>query len=168
MMLMNGKISTVMTILKQPQYGLIASVSGIGFGLLYYYSTITFVPLSIANEMFGPPHLVASFSLTFIVAILAGVNVSLTVFKIKNTSFINMKKSSGSSALGSTLTVFTPGCPACTTSLTTVLAAVGGLSIFLLLGLEFKIISLGALLLSIYWISKSLNNSCNVEDKLET
>jgi len=167
MLRMNGKISMVMMILKQPRYGLIASVASIGFGLVYYYSTIVFVPLSIANEMFGSTYLVASFSLTFIVAILAGVNVSLTIFKVKNTSFINMKKSSSSSVLGSTLTVFTPGCPACTTSLTTVLATVGGLAIFPLLGLEFKIISLGALLLSIYWISKSLNNSCNVGDKIE-
>ncbi len=161
---MNGKISTVMMILKQPLYGLIAIVTSIGLGLLYYYSSISLVPLSVATETIGPVYLVASFSLTFIVAILAGVNVSLAVFKIKGSTSFNLKKSSGS-AFGSTLTVFTPGCPACTTPLTTVLAAVGGLSIFPLLGLEFKILSIGALIFSIYWITRKLNkpSTCSIK-----
>ena len=162
---MNGKISTVMMVLKQPLYGLIAIVTTIGLGLLYYYSSISLVPLSVAAETIGPTYLVASVSLTFIVAILAGVNVSLAVFKIKGSTLFNLKKSSSSSAFGSTLTVFTPGCPACTTPLTTVLAAVGGLSIFPLLGLEFKILSLGALLFSIYWITRKLNQPSTCEIK---
>jgi len=78
---MNGKISTVMMVLKQPLYGLIAIVTSIGLGLLYYYSSISLVQISDAVEMIGPAYLVASFGLTFIVAILAGVNVSLAVFK---------------------------------------------------------------------------------------
>jgi len=156
---MNEKISTVMLILKQPRYGLIAIITSIGLGLLYYYSSISLVPISIATETIGPAYLIASFSLTFVVAILAGVNVSLAIFKIKNSTLFNLKKSSGSSALGSTLTVFTPGCPACTTPLTTILAAVGGLSVFPLLGLEFKILSVGALIFSIYWITRKLNQS---------
>jgi len=154
---MNGKISTVMMVLKQPLYGLIAIVTSIGLGLLYYYSSISLVQISDAVEMLGPAYLVASFGLTFIVAILAGVNVSLAVFKIKGSTLFNLKKSGTASTFGSTLAVFTPGCPACTTSLTTVLAAVGGLAIFPLLGLEFKILSLGALLFSIYWITRKLN-----------
>jgi len=162
---MNGKISTVMMVLKQPLYALIAIVTSIGLGLLYYYSTISLVPLSVATETIGPAYLVASFSLTFIVAILAGVNVSLAVFKIKGSTLFNLKKSSSSSAFGSTLAVLTPGCPACTTPLTTVLAAVGGLSIFPLLGLEFKILSVGALVFSIYWITKKLNqpSTCSIK-----
>jgi len=162
---MNAKISTVMMVLKQPWYGLIAIVTSIGLGLLYYYSSISLVQISDAVEMLGPAYLVASFSLTFIVAILAGVNVSLAVFKIKGSTLFNLKKSSSSSAFGSTLTAFTPGCPACTTPLTTVLAAVGGLAIFPLLGLEFKILSVGALIISIYWITRKLNQpiTCKIE-----
>ena len=162
---MNGKISTVMMVLKQPLYGLIAIVTSIGLGLLYYYSSISLVQISDAVEMIGPAYLVASFGLTFIVAILAGVNVSLAVFKIKGSTLFNLKKSSSSSAFGSTLTVFTPGCPACTTPLTTVLSAVGGLSIFPLLGLEFKILSIGALIFSIYWITRKLNQPSTCEIK---
>jgi len=162
---MNGKISTVMIVLKQPLYCVIAIVTSIGLGLLYYYSTISLVPLSVAAETIGPAYLVTSFSLTFIVAILAGVNVSLAIFKIKGSTLFNLKKSSSSSAFGSTLTVFTPGCPACTTPLTIVLAAVGGLSIFPLLGLEFKILSIGALIFSIYWITRKLNqpSTCSIK-----
>ena len=162
---MNGKISTVMMVLKQPLYGVIAIVTSIGLGLLYYYSSISLVQISDAVEVLGPAYLVASFSLTFIVAILAGVNVSLAIFKIKGSTLFNLKKSGTDSTFGSTLAVFTPGCPACTTSLTTVLAAVGGLAIFPLLGLEFKILSLGALLFSIYWITRKLNQPSTCEIK---
>jgi len=162
---MNEKISTVLLVLKQPLYALIAIVTSIGLGLLYYYSSISLVQISNAVEMIGPAYLVASFSLTFIVSILAGVNVSLAVFKIRGSSFINLKKSGSASTFGSTLAVFTPGCPACTTSLTTVLAAVGGLAIFPLLGLEFKILSVGALIFSIYWITRKLNqpSTCSIK-----
>ncbi len=162
---MNEKMST-MLVLKQPLYGLIAIVTSIGLGLLYYYSTISLVQISVAVEMIGPAYLVASVSLTFIVAILAGVNVSLAIFKIKGSMLFNLKKSGSASTFGSTLAVFTPGCPACTTSLTTVLAAVGGLAIFPLLGLEFKILSVGALIFSIYWISKKLNHpsTCSIKE----
>jgi len=162
---MNKRISIIAMILKQPFYGMIAVGTSIGLGLLYYYSSISLVPISNAVEMIGPAYLIASFSLTFIVATLAGVNVSLAIFKIKGSTLFNLKKSGSASTFGSTLAVFTPGCPACTTSLTTVLAVVGGLSIFPLLGLEFKILSVGALIFSIYWISKKLNqpSTCSIK-----
>jgi len=162
---MNTKISTIMMVLKQPLYGLIAIVTSIGLGLLYYYSTISLLSFSAVAEMIGPAYLIASVGLTFAVAILAGVNVSLAIFKIKGSTLINLKKSGGSTAFGSTLTVFTPGCPACTTALTAVLAGVGGLSIFPLLGLEFKILSMGALIFSIYWITRKLNqpSTCKIK-----
>ena len=162
---MNTKISTIMMVLKQPLYGLIAIITSMGLGLLYYVLTLSIVPFSAAAEMIGPTYLVTSVGLTFAVAILAGVNVSLVIFKIKGSTLINLKKSGGSTAFGSTLTVFTPGCPACITPLTAVLAAVGGLSIFPLLGLEFKILSIGALIFSIYWISRKLNQagSCRIK-----
>ena len=152
-------------VLKQPVYALIAIITSIGLGLLYYFTSISLVPISVATETIGPAYLVASFSLTFIVAILAGVNVSMAIFKIKGSKFVNLKKSSGSSALGSSLTVFTPGCPACTTPLTIVLASVGGLSIFPLLGLEFKILAIGALIFSIYWITRKFNqpSTCSIK-----
>jgi len=87
------------------------------------------------------------------------------VSKIKGSTLFNLKKSSSSSAFGSTLAVFTPGCPACTTPLTVVLAAVGGLAIFPLLGLEFKILSIAALIFSIYWITRKLNQPSTCEIK---
>jgi len=156
---MNMRMPTIAMILKQPFYGMIAVGTSIGLGLLYYYFTLSIIPFSVAAEMIGPTYLIASVSLTFVVAILAGVNVSLAIFKIKDSMLINLKKSGSASAFGSTLTAFTPGCPACTTSLAAVLGTVGGLSIFPLLGLEFKMLSVGALIFSIYWISKKLNQA---------
>ena len=50
-------------------------------------------------------------------------------------------KNGTSAFLGGALTAFTPGCPACTTSLSAVLGIVGGLAIFPLQGLEMKFIS---------------------------
>jgi len=53
----NEKISTVILVLKQPLYGLIAIVTSIGLGLLYYYSSISLVQISGAVEMIGPAYL---------------------------------------------------------------------------------------------------------------
>ena len=64
-----------------------------------------------------------------------------------------------SAFLGGTLTAFTPGCPACTTSLTAVLGVVGGLAIFPLQGIELKFISIAALAFSIWWAMRNINSS---------
>ena len=71
-----------------------------------------------------------------------------------------------SAFLGGALTAFTPGCPACTTSLTAILGIVGGLAIFPLQGLELKFISIIALAFSIWWAMRNINNSsCCVLEK---
>lgn len=85
------------------------------------------------------------------------------IFKIKGATQLNIKKSGSSTTIGSVLTAFTPGCPACTTPLVVVFGTVGGIAAFPLLGLEFKLLSVGALVFSIFWLTKKLNqpNSCH-------
>lgn len=159
---MKQQVLTTARILKQPLYGFIAIVTSIGLGVLYYFLTLSIMPFSVVSEMIGSAFLVTSVSLTFVIAILAGVNISMIIFKIKGAALINVKKSGSSTTFGSILTVFTPGCPACTTPLAAILGTVGGMAALPLLGLEFKLLSVGALLFSIFWLTKKLNqpNSC--------
>ena len=103
--------------------------------------------------------MIASISLTCTVAILAVVNIALVAYNIKVQRNNTIKKSGVSAFMGGALTAFTPGCPACTTSLTAVLGIVGGLAIFPLHGLELKFISIFALTFSIWWAMRNINKS---------
>ncbi len=161
----NKKLSLLFDVLRQPFYALVSIATAVGLGLLYYYLTLSIVPLSPAVKMIDPSYIMASFGLTFATAMLAGVNMALLIFKIKGSKLITFKGSSGSTAFGSALAAFTPGCPACTTPLVAVIGTIGGLTIFPLQGLEFKLISILALSFSIYWILKSLQNICKIEKR---
>jgi hypothetical protein len=79
---------------------------------------------------------------------------------------MNLQKGGSSAIFGGALAAFTPGCPACTTSLTAVLGIVGGLAIFPLQGLELKFVSIGALSFSIWWAMRNINKAscCTMEN----
>ncbi len=148
---------TIKDILKQRTFGMIGIISGLTLGVLYYFLTLemTFAHLSTEMEIL-PLYIAASITLTVIVAILAGINIALVAYNIKTQRDKNMKKSGASAVLGDR---FTPGCPACTTSLSAVLGIVGGLAIFPLQGLELKLISIAALTFSIWWAMRNINNA---------
>ena len=157
-----NKINTIITVLKQPRFALITVLASFGFGLLHYLLSLSLLQdhFSLVSDVM-PYYLGASIALIVIVAGLAGVNVSLLVYKIKGAVGTNIKKSGSSTAAGSAFAVFTPGCPACTTPLAVILGAVGGLAIFPLQGLELKLVSVAALIFSMYWISRGLQQpSC--------
>ena len=151
---------TIKDILKQRTFGMIGVISGLTLGVLYYFLTLemTFAHLSTEMEIL-PLYIAASITLTVVVAILAGINIALVAYNIKTQRNMNMKKSGTSAVLGGALTAFTPGCPACTTSLSAVLGIVGGLAIFPLQGLELKLISIAALTFSIWWAMRNINNA---------
>jgi hypothetical protein len=113
----------------------------------------------------SPEYIAASIGLTFVVAVLGGINIALVVYNIK-TQRMKLQKSSSSAIFGGALAAFTPGCPACTTSLTAVLGIVGGLAIFPLQGLELKFISIAALSFSIWWAMRNINKAscCTMEN----
>ena len=106
-----------------------------------------------------PQYITASIVLTIIVAILAGINIALVAYNIKIQRANNIKISGTAAILVGALTAFTPGCPACTTSLSALLGIIGGLAIFPLHGLELKFISIAALSFSIWWAMRNINNS---------
>jgi len=151
---------TVIDILKQRTFAFIGITSGLILGITYYFLTLNMALSHVTADIeFLPEYMIASVSLTGVVAILAGINVALVAYNIKIQRSNNIKKSGMSAFLGGTLTAFTPGCPACTTSLTAVLGVVGGLAIFPLQGIELKFISIAALTFSIWWAMRNINNS---------
>jgi len=163
-----NKLNMITMILKQRRYAMIAFLTSLGFGLIHYLLSMSMLQSHfnvVAEAM--PLYLGVSLSLSTIIAALAGVNISLLVYKIKGATGTNLKKSGGSTVAGSAFAVFTPGCPACTTPLIVILGAVGGLAVFPLQGLELKIISVVALLFSIYWVSRGLQQSscCSMKEK---
>ena len=150
---------TIKDVLKQKPFGMIGIISGISLGILYYFLTLEIALTHMTTEIeLLPMYMTASITLTVIVAILAGINIALVAYNIKTQRNKNMKNGT-SAILGGALTAFTPGCPACTTSLSAVLGIVGGLAIFPLQGLELKLVSIGALTFSIWWAMRNINNS---------
>jgi hypothetical protein len=160
--MMNENIRTMIMILKQRQYVMIAVVTSLGLGLLYYFMTLSLLQTHLqAESMISPIYITISIGLSVIIALLGGVNISLVIYKIKGPKLINFKKSGSTTVFGSAFAAFTPGCPACTTPLAVILGTVGGLSIFPLQGLELKLVSVIALLFSIFWITRSMKRpSC--------
>ena len=162
-----NKLNVIATVLKQRRYAMIAGLASLGFGLLHYFLSLSLLQNHfgvIANTM--PLYIGASLALSVTVAGLSGINISLIIYKIKGLAGINIKKSGGSTVAGTAFAAFTPGCPACTTPLAVILAAVGGLAIFPLQGLELKLISVAALVFSTYWISRGLQqpSCCNIKE----
>ena len=101
---------TIKDILKQRTFGTIGIISGLTLGVLYYFLTLemTFAHLSSEIELL-PLYIVASITLTVVVAILAGINIALVAYNIKTQRDKNMKKSGTSAILGCALTALHQG-----------------------------------------------------------
>ena len=156
---------TIKDILKQKNFGGIAIISGIFLGLAYYFLTLSTAIDHFAIDIaISAQYMAASIGLTCMVAILGGINIALVAYNIK-TQRMNLQKGGSSAIFGGALAAFTPGCPACTTSLTAILGIVGGLAIFPLQGLELKFVSIAALSFSIWWAMRNINKAscCTME-----
>ena len=150
---------TIKDILKQKPFGIIGIISGITLGILYYFLTLEMALTHLSTDIeLLPMYMSVSIMLTGVVAMLGGINIALVAYNIKMQKNKNMKNGT-SAILGGALTAFTPGCPACTTSLSAILGIVGGLAIFPLQGLELKLVSIGALTFSIWWAMRNINNA---------
>ena len=159
---------TMKDILRQKTFAFIAIASGVILGLVYYFLTLSsVVNHNLVSLVVSTEYLAASIGLTFVVAILGGINIALVVYNIK-TQRMNLQKGGTTAIFGGALAAFTPGCPACTTSLTAVLGIVGGLAIFPLQGLELKFVSIAALSFSIWWAMRNINKtSCCTMEKTD-
>ena len=157
-----SKLQLISNVLTMKKYALIAIVSAVGLGIIYYFLTMSLLPTHFDTAIeLSPSYVVTSIVLTVIISALAGINFAMMAFKIKRMKMMNSVKSNSSAILGGAFAAFTPGCPACTAPLAVILGAVGGLSLFPMQGLELKFISVGVLIFSVYWITRGLENrSC--------
>ena len=160
-----SKLQLISNVLTLKRYATIATVSGIGLGITYYFLTMSMLPshFDTAVEL-APIHIITSIGLTITISALGGINFAMMAFKIKRMKMMNSVKSNSSTLIGGAFAAFTPGCPACTAPLAVILGAVGGLSLFPMQGLELKFISVGVLIFSIYWITRGLQsrNCCKI------
>ncbi len=162
MLYLQSKLQLISDVLSMKRYATIAIISGVGLGIIYYFLTMSMLPIHFDHiiEVYSS-YVAASIALTLGISALAGINFALMAFKIKRMKMMNSVKSNSSAVLGGAFAAFTPGCPACTAPLAVILGAAGGLSLFPMLGLELKFISAGVLIFSIYWITRGLQSkSC--------
>lgn len=98
------------------------------------------------------------FASVIVVSILGGVSTSMIIYKIAAT-----RKSGSSQGLLSFGGIFggalSSSCAACSSALISVLGVSGGLAVFPLKGLELSALSIVILIVSIFFISKSLSES---------
>ena len=159
---MQTKIQLISNVLTIKKYARIGIISGIGLGIIYYFLTMSMLPthFDVAVEL-APHYILTSIGLTIVISTLAGINFAMMAYKMSQMKKMNSVKTNSSAIFGGVFAAFTPGCPACTAPLAVILGAVGGLSLFPMQGLELKFISVGVLILSIYWITRGLQSkSC--------
>jgi len=157
-----SKLQIISNVLSTKRYATIVIISGLGLGIIYYFLTMSLLPIhfDVVKDLY-PNYIVTSIGLTVIISALGGINFAMMAFKIKRMKMMNSVKSNSSAMFGGVFAAFTPGCPACTAPLAVILGAVGGLSLFPMQGLELKFISVGVLILSIFWIARGLQSkSC--------
>lgn len=159
---LESKLQLISNVLTTKRYAVIAIISGIGLGIVYYFLTMSMMASHLSTTMeIMPYYIIASVVLTIGISALAGINFAMMAFKIKRMKMMNSVKINSSAILGGAFAAFTPGCPACTAPLAVILGAVGGLSLFPMQGLELKFISVGVLIFSIWWIARGLQSkSC--------
>lgn len=157
-----SKLQLISNVLTTKKYAVIAIISGSILGIIYYFLTMSMLPLHLETTMeIMPSYIITSVGLTIVISSLAGINFAMMAFKIKRMKMMNSVKSNSSAVLGGAFAAFTPGCPACTAPLAVILGAIGGLSLFPMQGLELKFISVGVLVFSIWWIARGLQSkSC--------
>ena len=81
---MNEKLHTIALVLKNRNYAMIATLTSLGLGGLYYFLTLSLLQNHLQAELLiSPAYIVTSIALTAAIAVLAGINVSLIIFKIK-------------------------------------------------------------------------------------
>ena len=84
---------TVKDILRQKSFGSIAVISGVLLGIAYYFLTLSSATTHFQIDMVvSPGYIAASIGLTFVVAILGGINIALVVYNIKTQKTMNLSK----------------------------------------------------------------------------
>lgn len=102
-------------------------------------------------EVSGPLNVLAVAA----VAVLAGVNIALTIFRVRRTGVL-VERRTFVGLLGVFGGSFGAACAACQTALIGLILGSGGLALFPFKGLEISILAIAILLVSLFYTSKSL------------
>jgi len=107
---------------------------------------------------FGAPYSVPTSVMLYLVSLLIGVNIAMVVYHFREHEL--GARESGGSLAGVVLGVVGAGCAACGSAvlagLLTLLGLGGVLTLLPLHGLEFALLALGAVVLSIFWIAEGM------------
>lgn len=102
-------------------------------------------------------------ALMIAVSIFSGINISMITFQyLSDRSVSKSNFATGGGVMGS---AFGAGCPACSTSILSLLGVSGGLGVLPFKGIEITSFGLLILLISFYFISKSINSckACQIK-----
>lgn len=153
-------------------YFLTTIITIISFVIFYklMLAKITNHSLNIFMQMSGSNFTFFNLLGFLIISILFGIYISIIVYKFKLIKNINKKKGSVigfTGYFGLIAGVFGAGCPTCGSVIFALFGAPLALMYFPLKGLEFQIFSIIILLISNYFLIKSLNKSCNLDKKFK-
>lgn len=165
--------SNIIFVIKKPKYALLTIfLSFLLFSIFMFLNNIslfvsafeisqdpgimTKVLLNAADMVFDIGG-IAAFGSVVTVSVLGGLSISMVIYKIAATRRLGVKQGllSFGGVFGGALS---SACAACSTALISILGVVGGLAIFPFRGLELSTLSIFILVVSIFFMSKNLND----------
>ncbi len=123
------------------------------FNIISFRTVDQFVTVQDFLIEYGIIYTTMVISLNLAIALLMGMVASALILKFRSMRAFRVRGGS-CVASGAFITSTTAICPACSVPLLALLGFTGSLSIFPLQGLEFKLISLGLIALSLCWTSR--------------
>ena len=158
------KMSTVGVVLKKVEYAAIAAIVSITLGVFFWLLTFYFSPTPLPDyiKMYGMPFTVTTVVLGSVIAILAGINTSLIIYRKRVTGSLGFKKGGGASACSAFTGAVASGCPVCTIPLLGIFGLGGALALFPLQGLELKAAAIVVLVVSLYYTAKNVRITCKI------
>ncbi|MGI0072278.1 MAG: hypothetical protein ACREA3_00490 [Nitrosotalea sp.] len=157
-------MSPVGKMLRNPMYAATFAIISIALGALFWSLTFNFTPTPLPKylQMYGVLFTVTTVTMSFIIAILTGLNIALILCRKQMTGSLGFKKGAGSSACSAFTGAIASGCPVCTAPLLGVFGLGGALALFPFQGLELKALAIVALGVSLYYTSKNVKIACKM------
>jgi len=164
-------------VFTRPKYILISSI--IALFIFFFFLFLNNVPLFVQIIKLGDLSLIPvtyssivttivlksgylALSLMILVSVLSGIDLSMIIFKFKEMNPGGNPKELGTIG-ASAIAAFGAGCPACATSLLSLLGVAGGLAILPFKGVEITSLSAILLTISLLYISRGINaKTCKV------
>lgn len=153
---------TIGAVLRIPFYSVSAVLIAIVLSLLYYFLTLYTAPWSDYVHMVGLPLAASSYAMGFIIAGLAGVNISMIICRKRMTGSFGFRRAGGSSAGGTFMGAMGAVCSSCNAAWVAAFPLAGALTLLPLYGIELKILAIPMLAFSLYWTSRNVAIACKM------